>query len=484
MKGRNIVSLITIRIICGFAIQTYFDPDEYWQSIEIAHNYIFGYGYVTWEWDEQLRGFLHPAIFATLYSLLKCTGLDTPFLVKHSPRILQALFAVVGDLYLFKLVQNRYNRILAKWVLFIHLTNWFTLYCIGRTYSNSLETVLTIVALNYWYNRSDNIAKYRNIAVLVASLSFIIRPTTGILWLFLGIVELFELKGIRDRFIFVAHTGIIGSLVVAISLLIDKHYYGQWTFVIYNFLYFNVVEGASSIYGSHPFHWYFTQGLPTMLGPYIIPLLIGVYLMKDKNYIVIVGWFVSVFSLLPHKEFRFLLPILPLCNIYVAYVYYYIYHLSKKTNSIIKSLLVLFTAINILMACYFGLVHQRGVVDVVDYIQKHENIEDVHFLMPCHSTPYYAHVHRNISMWFLDCAPNLHMENYIDEADLFYIDPMRFLEEKYTTTDLPTHFVIFDVLHANISSFLQQYKYTIETSIFHSHILDGRKGNYVLVFSK
>jgi phosphatidylinositol glycan class B len=27
------------------------------------------------------------------------------------------------------------------------------------------------------------------------------------------------------------------------------------------------------------------------------------------------------------------------------------------------------------------------------------------FLTPCHATPYYSHVHRNVSMRFLDCSP-------------------------------------------------------------------------------
>jgi phosphatidylinositol glycan class B len=27
------------------------------------------------------------------------------------------------------------------------------------------------------------------------------------------------------------------------------------------------------------------------------------------------------------------------------------------------------------------------------------------FLTPCHATPFYSHVHRNVSMHFLDCSP-------------------------------------------------------------------------------
>jgi len=32
-------------------------------------------------------------------------------------------------------------------------------------------------------------------------------------------------------------------------------------------------------------------------------------------------------------------------------------------------------------------------------------VERVLFLMPCHATPYYSSLHKNIPMRFLDCSP-------------------------------------------------------------------------------
>ena len=36
-------SLLIFRIVNALTIKTYFNPDEYWQSVEIAHNIVFGY---------------------------------------------------------------------------------------------------------------------------------------------------------------------------------------------------------------------------------------------------------------------------------------------------------------------------------------------------------------------------------------------------------------------------------------------------------
>ena len=73
--------LLSFRLLCALLVQTYFSPDEYWQSLEVAHSMIFGYGCLTWEWREKIRGILHPLIFAALYKVLKVCSLDYPLVI-------------------------------------------------------------------------------------------------------------------------------------------------------------------------------------------------------------------------------------------------------------------------------------------------------------------------------------------------------------------------------------------------------------------
>ena len=37
--------------------------------IQVAHKLVFGYGHLTWEWQEGLRSYLHPLIFAFLFNV-------------------------------------------------------------------------------------------------------------------------------------------------------------------------------------------------------------------------------------------------------------------------------------------------------------------------------------------------------------------------------------------------------------------------------
>jgi phosphatidylinositol glycan class B len=70
-------------------VRTYFNADEFWQSLEVAHWLVFGYGHRTWEWTQALRGFAHPLLFAGPYQLLKLLRLDTPTSLALVPRVLQ-----------------------------------------------------------------------------------------------------------------------------------------------------------------------------------------------------------------------------------------------------------------------------------------------------------------------------------------------------------------------------------------------------------
>jgi hypothetical protein len=92
---RCVVALITSR--------TVFAPDEHWQSVEIAHDIVFGYGFKTWEWQDQrgegensgwgngpIRSILYPAMFVGPYWILKKLGLDETPLLASTLRIRRA----------------------------------------------------------------------------------------------------------------------------------------------------------------------------------------------------------------------------------------------------------------------------------------------------------------------------------------------------------------------------------------------------------
>lgn len=108
---RVLAFCLAFRLVNSILIQTYFNPDEHWQSLEVAHHVVFGYmhcviptscfkissylllylfndwfdwiryGHLTWEWKKGIRSYLHPLIFAFLYKVMAFLHLDIPLIM-------------------------------------------------------------------------------------------------------------------------------------------------------------------------------------------------------------------------------------------------------------------------------------------------------------------------------------------------------------------------------------------------------------------
>lgn len=111
-RASPLLFLVVFHLLLACLTLTFFQPDEFWQSQEVAHRLSFGYGYLTWEWRHPgpaeswldlltqhspsrgiwdyleggpVRSVLYPLMFVPCYLSLKATGLDQYFtlLVSH-----------------------------------------------------------------------------------------------------------------------------------------------------------------------------------------------------------------------------------------------------------------------------------------------------------------------------------------------------------------------------------------------------------------
>eukprot|EP00079_Xenopus_tropicalis_P033657 XP_017947428.1 PREDICTED: GPI mannosyltransferase 3 isoform X1 [Xenopus tropicalis] len=292
-----VLAAVGFRIFNCMMVQTSFVPDEYWQSLEVAHKMTFNYGYLTWEWTEGLRGFSYPLMFATIYKALYLLGKDHVWCLIWVPRLVQAIFSGIADIRLYSLVRHLENTELAKWVFFCQLCSWFTWYCSTRTLTNTMEAVLSTFALYYYPLEGSNTKNSTKYLICVA-LAFLIRPTAVILWVPLLFYHFAKEKKKAD--LVVNQYLPVGILTLATSLIVDRIFFGKWTFVQWNFLKFNVLQDLGSFYGSHPWHWYFTQGLPVILCTHL-PFFIHGCMVAPKKYqilLVAVGWTVLTYRIL------------------------------------------------------------------------------------------------------------------------------------------------------------------------------------------
>uniref|UniRef100_A0A8B9TBM2 Mannosyltransferase n=1 Tax=Anas platyrhynchos TaxID=8839 RepID=A0A8B9TBM2_ANAPL len=481
--GRGAVG---VRVLNCALVRSSFVPDEYWQALEVAHRLAFGYplagyGHLTWEWAQRLRGSAYPMLLAGLYKALQLLGKDDVQLLIWVPRLVQAVLAAFADVKLYLLVRHLENAETAKY--FCQLCSWFTWYSCTRTLTNTMETLLTIFALYYYPIKGSKMGSSCKYLTLIA-LAIVIRPTAAIPWIPLVFSHFLQEQRKADL---ILHNCIpVGLVTLGISLITDRVFFGEWVLVQLNFLKFNVLQNLGTFYGSHPWHWYLTQGLPIILGTHL-PFFIHGCVLAPKRYrifLMAVIWTVLVYSTLSHKEFRFIYPVLPFCMVFCGFS---LKHLKAWKKSAASFLLVS----NLLPALYTGLIHQRGTLDVMSHVQElckdsNQSQAFVFIMMPCHSTPFYSHVHCPLKMRFLQCPPDLTgNESYIDEADVFYLNPLGWLnKEFYNDTLLPSHLIFFSVLEQEISSFLALKGYEKTATIFHTHVPQGRVGSHIYIYRR
>jgi len=147
--------------------------------------------------------------------------------------------------------------------MLVQLIGWFQLYALPRTFSSSLEAILGAWILERSIASSG---VTRSISVLVlGSLQVAIRPTASGLWFTWATYKmcgLLQRGDLHSLFVDLLAPGLmISGGILAFSTLLDSLYYGQLTLVPLNFLRFNLLSDGSALYGSHPWYWYFTEGM-------------------------------------------------------------------------------------------------------------------------------------------------------------------------------------------------------------------------------
>lgn len=443
--GRLFLALSAVRLFNSLSIATFFQPDEYYQSIEPAHVLVFGYGFMPWEFRHAIRGANHTILFAIPFAVLKLLGLDHPNAIVLVPKLIGALQAALADWYTIRFVKEHWPGT-RDWIVLITLLSPWNFYASTRTFSNSLETTFTAAALFYWPFIDEDLKTDEQfmgyVLQLIRSFTFIglatlLRPTTVLFWVVPSIVQLR-----RRAYTFVFEGALAAWVVLMYNLIVDSFFYDKLTLSAWNFLKFNLT-GNASFYGVNQWHYYISQGVPMLLMSLLPPAVIGTLQRRAtwhrQQFLGMVGVTIGAYSLLAHKEARFIQPLQPILLGFATAGTSWLWARRARAGILVKLLLTLIllalAALSVVL-CYTGTrVHQRGVVDLIDHVRSDpEPFErsGLLLLMPCHSTPWQGHIHRgphlSHMMRFLTCEPpamqafasEAAREAYRDEADRFY----------------------------------------------------------------
>ncbi|AET38861.1 putative glycosylphosphatidylinositol-alpha 1,2 mannosyltransferase Ecym_3374 [Eremothecium cymbalariae DBVPG len=592
MRVKDYLKVLVIwRMLNAFFTRSYFQPDEFWQTLEPAHVKAFGYGELTWEWKIGLRSYAFPLLFEIVYYFVQIVSWITSKIVLlavfmfsfmkdqlfpennlanmmysemvtfpeevknmfeyygtiYGPKFLMALMAAIGEFYTVLLVRKMSLLILNKsddnkgnsntvcqLTVLLTLTNFFNCFFITRTFINSFEMILTSIALYYWdwsggdYIRTFDFTK----SVLLALFICLQRPTGVLIWGLLGLLltlNLVHAKKWSALSYLYAKVVVLLLLITAINAAIDFYFYGELVFPILRFVKFNFTSSLSIFYGKSPWNFHLIQSLPLILG-YNIPFFMHSLYLKFPisserfrfinpiiQFKAIIFFNVLFYSLIAHKEFRFLYPLQPfLITLTTLDCYYWIDKYYPNDISRIFSKLKWYWWILPTVAVFSSLVicafNESGTILVMEYLHFQPKAKSVGFVMPCHSTPWQSYLHRNDidDLWAITCDPPLHLlqdsaaieklGHYMDESDHLYDDIVKFIYTNFPPVfredlrtpgreyayEWPEYLIIFEHLdNIFMKDFLMDSQYQEVTRFFNTlQHWDSRRRGDVIVYHK
>lgn len=283
-------------------------PDETMKSLEQAHRVVFGYGFVPWEFVNGVSHWTWPGVLAGLLKLAALVGLDEP---SEYLRVVQGALALCGVATIYGC--HRLARVhgastltaSAGAVLFALAAP--AVYFAHRALTETASTLPVVLGLAMTLAPR---ASRRQVVVgsSLLALSVLLRLQNGLFpMIVLGVLA------IRRQRRATLEAGAVLAVGAFLFGLIDLLTWDSWFDSALEYVRFNLIEGRASEFGKADFFFYgrvlvSSVGLPGAVVLLVLPLLA---LRRAPGLVLGAAAYLLVHSVVPHKEGRFLLPLLP-----------------------------------------------------------------------------------------------------------------------------------------------------------------------------
>jgi phosphatidylinositol glycan class B len=334
--SRLVAAAVGIHVLTAWFNGGYLHPDEHWQILEFAWHRL-GHEPATvlpWEFAEQMRPALQPWLAAGVITAMQWAGVFTPLLAAFLLRLASALLGLWVSLWLCAFVlpsirQQQYRRMAFYGTLFL----WTAPFLHARFSAEGWGGALTfggltlLLAADAAYSR-DGREPGGSLPVRLpprAGTAVALAACAGFAW---GLAFFCRLQmapaivgaglwfvAIRRgswRLVGVAAAGFV--VAVAANVAIDHWLYHAWLFTPLRYFDVNVLQGKASAWGTSPWWMVAAPFLLMVLPPFSIValalLIIGAWTCRRHALVWTVVPFVAAHAAVPHKELRFMAPMI------------------------------------------------------------------------------------------------------------------------------------------------------------------------------
>ncbi|MGJ1395465.1 MULTISPECIES: hypothetical protein [Sphingobacterium] len=290
----------------------YYHADEHYQLIEFS-GLKLGWNNknnLAWEFHSMIRPSFQVWVCYLLFGFFNILGISDPYILSFILRLVTAFLAIVGIYVFYK--RSKYMLPLNNHFVYACLSFfiWFIPFVSVRFSSETWSGILFMFGLSFLLTQNGYKRRNFYLAGLFIGLSFLCRFQTGIMvigiiaWLI--VIRKYSLTKLAEVIIPI-------FIVIQIGLALDFLFYGECVVTFWNYFKVNILDDVSSNYGVSPW-WtipaYLVEQPLVPIGSLIVLSYIVICIGYPKSPIV---WctlpFILIHSLIPHKELRFLFPL-------------------------------------------------------------------------------------------------------------------------------------------------------------------------------
>jgi phosphatidylinositol glycan class B len=309
-QGRAVVLALVgtaaTRLWLAVSDHSVFWPDEIYQSIEPAHRLAFGYGLLPWEFRDGARSWIFPALLALPLKLVALLHLNVPLAPVVSARLVMVLAAVAAAALGIEYARRLAGKSAALLVAFAFACFPPLLVYSHRTLQEAASAPLVMLVPLCLLSRTRRAAVWAGVAIGVATL---LRFQCAIVAATFLVALVFE-----RRWAQLATYAAGGGVVALAGGALDWVTWGRPFHSFLTYVEFNLVKGGASTFGVSP-PTYYLGAFWNSSGPAVLLLGLGFIaggVWAARTAAAATVLFIALHSAIPHKEFRFLLPIFPL----------------------------------------------------------------------------------------------------------------------------------------------------------------------------
>jgi phosphatidylinositol glycan class B len=333
-----------LHLVAGLMSIGFYDMDEHFQIMEFV-SYKLGQSPASalpHEFFENCRSWLQPSIYEAIARICKALGIVSPAFWAASFRIFSGFLGWLGLVGMALCAyrwfpEKKYRELSVKFGALLY----FLPYLHARTSSENLGGtffVLAISTLVLFLNEKPS-ARYFQAQLsplsaatsgLLLGFSFLSRFQMGFMIFGLGVWCLFIAR-IHLKSLIVVFLGLAVS--IAFGALLDWRGAGVWTFSPYNYFFSFQKAAASPHVGVFPWWGYFQflAGDVPLLGNLIAAGVIAGWIAKYRNPLTFATLpFVLVHMAIPHKEPRYLFPLISTVPLLLTFGVQFLSNLAQR----------------------------------------------------------------------------------------------------------------------------------------------------------